>query len=277
MELAAAQLRLERQFEPVTSSDGAALAALLLGDIDLSSVSLPELTSRTIITTESGRDLLSHPLVQSEKIAVISTAPSRSEVAADQAVALLLAGMRRLFEADSAVRSGVWRNPTLSRDLNGARVALLGPAGDTYAEIQKRLHGFYCQTFDFSEISDRLAPSKGTGKGAAEDLDAIIILDGALSHIDQLVTLGPLLTSGDPVVVEMAWPGASSGDGGRVVTLSGLTAEAESGEPTAALAVAHGRQFDEDRASEVRSALTWLHELALAHRLERPTRDDAES
>jgi phosphoglycerate dehydrogenase-like enzyme len=77
-------------------------------------------------------------------VLVLITPGANAEHVADFTLALMLGCLRRLVEADAAVRSGAWRLPVLSGDLAGAAVGVVG-LGHIGRAVVRRLSGFGCR------------------------------------------------------------------------------------------------------------------------------------
>ena len=81
-------------------------------------------------------------------IPVGNTPDVLTDSTADLAVALMLAGARRLAEGERSVRAGEWRTwepaRMLGRDLNRATVGIVG-AGRIGRTVARRLEGFECR------------------------------------------------------------------------------------------------------------------------------------
>ena len=81
-------------------------------------------------------------------IPVGNTPDVLTDSTADLAVALMLAGARRLAEGERSVRAGEWRTwepaRMLGRDLNRASVGIVG-AGRIGRTVARRLEGFECR------------------------------------------------------------------------------------------------------------------------------------
>jgi glyoxylate reductase len=121
-------------------------------------------------------------------IPVGNTPDVLTDSTADLAVALMLAGARRLAEGERSVRAGEWRTwepaRMLGRDLNRATVGIVG-AGRIGRTVARRLEGFECRVMlagrggrtalgtllresDFVTIHSPLTPETRGLIGAAE-------------------------------------------------------------------------------------------------------------
>jgi lactate dehydrogenase-like 2-hydroxyacid dehydrogenase len=107
---------------------------------------LPDL--RAISNYAVGTDNVDLDAATARGIPVGHTPGVLTEATADLALALMLALLRRLPEADAEVRSGRWLTwepaRLLGRDLHGARVLLVG-AGRIGTAVTRRLEGFSAQ------------------------------------------------------------------------------------------------------------------------------------
>lgn len=103
--------------------------------------SAPEL--RVIARVGVGTDSIDLGAATAAGVVVTVTPGANNETAADHAVALILASVRRLVEHDAAVRRGEWPRggPLTPWDLFGATVGLVG-YGAIGKAVGKRLAGF---------------------------------------------------------------------------------------------------------------------------------------
>ena len=123
------------------------LLSLLTDPVDSELIAAaPEL--RVISNYAVGVDNVDVAAATARGIPVGHTPDVLTDSTADLAVALMLAGARRLPEGERIVRSGHWGtwNPAsfLGRDLHGSAVAIVG-AGRIGNTVARRLEGFDCE------------------------------------------------------------------------------------------------------------------------------------
>lgn len=140
----------------VTAAEG--LLALLTDRVDAELIAAaPEL--RAISNYAVGTDNVNVAAATARGIPVGNTPDVLTDSTADLAVALMLAGARRLLEGERAVRAGDWRTwePAwmLGHDLNRATVGIVG-RGRIGRAVARRLEGFECRV-RFAGRSDREA------------------------------------------------------------------------------------------------------------------------
>ncbi len=99
---------------------------------------------RVIVRPGVGYDAIDVSCATERGVAVLITPGANTESVADFALALILTCVRGTLAADSAVRSGVWRRPDLTRDLFGATVGIIG-FGQIGQAVARRLRGFDCR------------------------------------------------------------------------------------------------------------------------------------
>lgn len=103
---------------------------------------LPELGA--VLRWGTGSDAIDIDAASDAGVAVITTPGVNAEAVADMALALMLAGVRRLTALDGAVRDGTWRLEGPTRDLAGATVGVVG-LGAVGRAVTRRLRAFGCR------------------------------------------------------------------------------------------------------------------------------------
>lgn len=139
---------------------------------------------RVVARVGVGTDSIDLAAATAAGVVVTVTPGANHETAADHAVALILASVRRLVEHDAAVRRGEWPRggPLTPWDLFGATVGLVG-YGAIGKAVGKRLAGFGVQLL----VAD---PAAGDVRGAS-----VVDLDELLRRA-QVVSLHAPLTVG---------------------------------------------------------------------------------
>ena len=101
-------------------------------------------TLRVIARTGVGYDAIDLAAATDLGVAVVTTPGANAEAVADFTLALMLACLRRIVEADSDVRAGRWRRGRPARDLFAATVGLVG-FGKIGRAVARRLRAFDCR------------------------------------------------------------------------------------------------------------------------------------
>ena len=117
---------------------------LILSGIDLPDEVLTTCRPRLLQILSAGWDYLNIDLIRHLGVPVANNGGANSWAVADHAVLLILAVYHRLIEADSAVRSGRWREPldgTNAFELAQKTVGVLG-MGSIGRQVARRLRGF---------------------------------------------------------------------------------------------------------------------------------------
>jgi phosphoglycerate dehydrogenase-like enzyme len=179
---------------------------------------------RVVARVGVGTDSIDLDAATAANVVVTVTPGANQETAADHAVALILASVRRVVEHDAAVRRGEWpRGGVLTPwDLFGATVGLVGYGGIGRA-VGKRLAGFGVELL----VAD---PAIGRVPGAA-----VVTLDELLRRA-QVVSLHAPLTHGTRALIGTRELGLMRGDAILVNTSRGGLVD----EPALAGALAAG-------------------------------------
>ena len=112
-------------------------------------------TLKIIVRPGLGYDRVDIEAATDHGVVVVTTPGTIEPTVADLTVGLMLATSRRILEADMAVRDGRWRTkPTLSADLTGATVSLIG-LGRIGRLVAQRLSGF-----DVELVGAELTPDR---------------------------------------------------------------------------------------------------------------------
>jgi phosphoglycerate dehydrogenase-like enzyme len=111
---------------------------------------------RVVARPGVGVDAVDVVAASRQGIAVVVTPGANDESVADLALALMLAGARRLVELDARTRSGSWRPPWLGRELYRATVGIVG-LGAIGQAVARRLRGFECRIMATEPRPDRAA------------------------------------------------------------------------------------------------------------------------
>jgi phosphoglycerate dehydrogenase-like enzyme len=111
---------------------------------------------RVIARTGAGFEGIDLEAATERGVAVLNTPGANSESVADFTLALMLGCVRRIVQADSAVRSGQWRTGPLARDLFGSTVGILG-VGHIGQAVARRLRGFECRVLGVESMPDLAA------------------------------------------------------------------------------------------------------------------------
>jgi phosphoglycerate dehydrogenase-like enzyme len=146
---------------------------------------------RALVRFGAGYDAVDVAAATRAGVAVCITPGANSEAVADQALALMLAGLRRIPELDACARSGAWRPPALyMRDLDEATVAIVG-LGAIGRAVARRLRGFGCTL---------LAVEPYPGDAVATLGVELCDLDGALARADVVTLHAPVTDASRPLL-----------------------------------------------------------------------------
>jgi phosphoglycerate dehydrogenase-like enzyme len=96
---------------------------------------------RAIARPGVGFDAIDVTAASRNGIAVLTTPGANDTAVAEHAVGLILAVLRRLREHDVHLRAGGWRSDSLSRDIQGTHIGILG-LGAIGQGVARRLRGF---------------------------------------------------------------------------------------------------------------------------------------
>lgn len=142
---------------------------------------LPDL--RAILRWGVGYDGVDVDAATAADVAVTITPGAGADAVADQAVALMLACLRRLPELDRVVRDGSWKYPELTGDLTQATVGIVG-IGHIGRAVAKRVKGFDCRVL----AADPQADADYCRENGIE----IVELDAMLEQADAISVHAPL-------------------------------------------------------------------------------------
>jgi phosphoglycerate dehydrogenase-like enzyme len=109
---------------------------------------------RAIVRWGTGSDAIDLGAASHAGVAVVTTPGANAEAVADMALSLMLASLRHLPGLDSAVRTGAWRPPGITRDLAEATVGILG-LGAIGRAVARRVRGFGCRVIAVEPQPDR--------------------------------------------------------------------------------------------------------------------------
>jgi phosphoglycerate dehydrogenase-like enzyme len=137
---------------------------------------------RVIARVGVGTDSIDLRAATEAGVAVTTTPGANRETAADHALALMLAAVRRVVEHDAAVRRGEWRRTGEATpwDLHGATVGIVG-YGSIGQAVARRLGGFGTRLL----VAD---PALSAGDGTE-----VVALDELLARADLVSLHLPLL------------------------------------------------------------------------------------
>ena len=113
-------------------------------------------TLRVIARTGVGYDAIDVAAATELGVAVVTTPGANAEAVADFTLALMLACLRGIVEADADVRAGRWRPGGPARDLFAATVGLVG-FGKIGQAVARRLRGFDCRILVVEPFPNREA------------------------------------------------------------------------------------------------------------------------
>jgi lactate dehydrogenase-like 2-hydroxyacid dehydrogenase len=158
-------------------------------DADLMAA-LPNLGA--IVKLGAGYDSIDVDTARRLSIGVSNTPDVLNATVADAAVGLMLATMRGLCVADRQVRAGMWpRNGsfTLSRDVSGSRVGILGLGGIGSA-IAARLVGFDCAIIYHNRRQVPGSPYRYVASPVelAESVDVLVVATPGGAGTEKLVS-----------------------------------------------------------------------------------------
>jgi D-3-phosphoglycerate dehydrogenase / 2-oxoglutarate reductase len=139
---------------------------------------------RAILRWGTGSDAIDTDAATDAGVVVVTTPGVNAEAVADMALALILACIRRLREADEAVRAGRWRLSTATGDLAGATVGVVG-LGAIGRAVTRRLRGFDCRVLALEPNPDRTF--------CAEHRVELTDLQSMLPQVDVLTLHVPLI------------------------------------------------------------------------------------
>jgi phosphoglycerate dehydrogenase-like enzyme len=111
---------------------------------------------RVISRCGVGYDAVDVDAATDHGVAVMITPGANAEAVADYALALMLASLRRIVQADADVRSGRWRSGGPPRDLYGSTVGIIG-FGKIGQAVARRLRGFACTLLVVEPFPDAAA------------------------------------------------------------------------------------------------------------------------
>ncbi len=111
-------------------------------------------TLKTVLRWGTGSDAIDVAAATAAGVAVITTPGVNAEAVADMALGLMLSCIRRLPDADQAVRSAIWRIDGPTRDLAGATVGVVG-LGAVGRAVTRRLRAFGCRVLALEPNPDR--------------------------------------------------------------------------------------------------------------------------
>lgn len=109
---------------------------------------------RVVMRTGVGFDGVDLEAATSAGVAVFTTPKANADAVADFALALMLGCLRQLLVLDDAVRAGNWRSVSVSGDLTGATVGIVG-LGAIGKSVVRRLSGFDCKVLAAEPQPDR--------------------------------------------------------------------------------------------------------------------------
>lgn len=142
---------------------------------------------RVIARVGVGTDSIDIPAATEAGVAVTTTPGANRETAADHALAMILAAVRRIVEHDASVRRGEWLRAGAMTpwDLHGTTVGLIGFGGIGRA-VARRLRGFGTRVL----VADPAVARNGTGDGfEVVELDALLACADVVSlHLPLLET-----------------------------------------------------------------------------------------
>jgi D-3-phosphoglycerate dehydrogenase / 2-oxoglutarate reductase len=145
---------------------------------------LPDL--KAILRWGTGSDAIDISAATDAGVAVVTTPAVNAEAVADLATGLMLSCVRRLPQADAAVRSGEWRahgGPT--RDLAGATVGVVA-LGAVGRAVVRRVRAFGCRVLALEPNPDP--------EFIAEHEVELTTLEEMLPRVDVLTLHAPLTT-----------------------------------------------------------------------------------
>jgi D-3-phosphoglycerate dehydrogenase/(S)-sulfolactate dehydrogenase len=108
---------------------------------------------RAIARCGVGYDAVDVAAATARGVAVLITPNGNFDSVADFALTLMLACLRQLLQNDQRVRAGGWRAASLSGDLTGATVGVVG-LGRIGRAVARRLHGFNCRILGVEPFPD---------------------------------------------------------------------------------------------------------------------------
>ena len=138
---------------------------------------------RAIVRWGTGWDQIDLGAASQAGVAVVTTPGANAEAVADMALSLMLASLRHLPGLDSAVRTGAWRPPGITRDLAEAAVGILG-LGAVGRAVARRVSGFGCRVI-------AVEPQPDQDFCAANGVE-LADLDEMLPQVDVLTLHAPL-------------------------------------------------------------------------------------
>jgi D-3-phosphoglycerate dehydrogenase len=140
---------------------------------------------RVIARVGVGTDSIDIAAATEAGVVVTTTPGANRETAADHALAMILAAVRRLIEHDASVRRGEWLRAGAMTpwDLHGTTVGLVG-FGDIGRAVARRLGGFGTRVL----VADPALGSSGAGDGFE-----VVALPALLARVDIVSLHLPLL------------------------------------------------------------------------------------
>lgn len=149
------------------------------GDLGLPRALMNQLPNLQLISVYGvGYDGIDLSEAKTRGIRITTTPESLTNAVADMAVALALAGSRRLVEGDHFVRAGHWLDRKLGTgfDIRGKRVGIFG-YGRIGRKIAQILQAFDCTTlyYDINQHSDSTSQSVGSLQELAEQSRVFIV------------------------------------------------------------------------------------------------------
>lgn len=150
-------------------------------------------TLRVIGKHGVGLDGIDLDAAAARDIAVVWTPGANSSAVADFAVALLLAGARRLVDADASLRRGEW-GVFSGLAMESATIGLLG-FGSIGRAVARRLSGFECRILAFDPFVDDAAFAEAGVERAGLD-DVLRRSDVVSLHLPYAPGAAPLLDAG---------------------------------------------------------------------------------
>lgn len=150
---------LQIRFAPKTGARTAAEVAALMDDAVAAIVSTDPFDEsvfracrqlRVLARSGVGVDSIDLDAATVAGVVVTTARGANNQAVADHTLALMLAAVRRVVEADASVRRGEWRRDASATawDLNGATVGIIG-LGSIGRAVAQRLRGFACPILAF--------------------------------------------------------------------------------------------------------------------------------
>lgn len=132
---------------------------------------LPEL--KLVVRAGAGFDNIDTKYARRKEIDVMNTPGANSNAVAEEVVAMMLAGYRKMIPADISTRSGLWEKSSfMGREITGKTIGILG-LGNIGRLLAKRLSGFDMTILAYDPVlSPELAEKLGVKLCSVEEIFA---------------------------------------------------------------------------------------------------------